>query len=68
VRRVLDRIGEMLGLYGVLQELLGVLQIVHELDRQLGRFGCAVRAHEQTATKLRVGWGHADGRCHRGAH
>src|SRR5208283_2032742 len=37
VRCILDCIGELLRLDGILQELLCVFQIVHELDRQLRR-------------------------------
>jgi hypothetical protein len=52
MRRVLERIGEMLYLDRVLQKLLGVLQVMHELDAYLRWLSGAVGAHKNTTADL----------------
>ena len=52
VRRVLDRVGEMLYLDCVLQKLLGVFQVMHELDAYLRWLSGAVSAHKNTTADL----------------
>jgi hypothetical protein len=53
VRCVLNRVSEMLYLNCVLQKLLGVFKVMHDLDAQLRWLGGAVCAHKNTAADLR---------------
>ena len=56
MRGVFERIGELLHLNRILQQLLGILEIVHELNAHLRRLRCAIRAKNYATTDLSAYW------------